>query len=81
MVLKIRLVLFLSKRIENNISANAGIKRIPIKSADNKANVLVNANGRNSFPSAACQVNTGRKLTTVVAKAVITAEATSVAPL
>ena len=46
-----------------------------------RAKVLVNANGLNSLPSAATIVNTGKKLTTVVATAVITAEATSVVAL
>ena len=41
------------------------------------ANVLVKASGRNSLPSAAIIVNTGRKLTTVVDTAVKTALATS----
>ncbi len=43
------------------------------------ANVLVNARGLNSFPSAASMAKTGRKLTTVVVSAVMTAGATSVA--
>jgi len=43
-------------------------------------NVLVNASGLNNFPSAASIANTGRKLTMVVAIAVTTAPATSVAP-
>ncbi len=42
-----------------------------------RANVLVNASGRNSFPSAPVMVKTGRKLMTVVATAVSTAPATS----
>ena len=42
-----------------------------------KANVLVNASGRNSLPSAPIIVNTGRKLTIVVATAVSTAPPTS----
>ncbi len=41
------------------------------------ANVFVKARGRNSLPSAAIIVNTGRKLTTVVDTAVKTALATS----
>ena len=41
------------------------------------AYVFVNANGRKSFPSAPIIVNTGRKLTTVVATAVTTAPPTS----
>ena len=41
------------------------------------ANVLVNARGENSLPSAACSVNTGRKLTMVVLTAVRIAGATS----
>ncbi len=44
-----------------------------------RANVLVNASGLKSFPSAAIIVNTGRKLTTVVETAVSTALATSCA--
>ncbi len=43
------------------------------------ANVLVNASGLNSFPSAPIIVKTGKKLTTVVATAVITALPTSLA--
>ncbi len=41
------------------------------------ANVFVNASGRNNLPSAACMAKTGKKLTTVVARAVIIADATS----
>ena len=44
---------------------------------DNSANVFVNASGLNILPSAASMVNTGRKLTMVVATAVTTADATS----
>ena len=42
-----------------------------------RAKVFVNARGLNSFPSAPVMVNTGRKLTTVVATAVSTALPTS----
>ena len=44
------------------------------------ANVLVKASGPNSLPSAACMVNTGIQLTTVVDTAVSIAELTSAAP-
>ena len=54
-----------------------GSIRIPIKNAATRAKVLVNANGRKSFPSAFSIKKTGRKLTTVVARAVVTAGATS----
>ena len=47
-----------------------------IKAANN-AKVFVNANGLNSLPSAASIVNTGTKLTMVVATAVTIAELTS----
>ena len=45
--------------------------------ADSRANVFVKASGVNNFPSWACKANTGIKLITVVARAVITAGATS----
>ncbi len=60
----------------NTCAAGGMIVRATITEATN-ANVLVNAKGRNSFPSAAIIVNTGRKLTTVVDTAVRTALATS----
>ena len=77
----IRLNLFLLKGIEKITCAIAGMITIPITSDDNSAKVLVNASGLNSFPSASCMANTGRKLTMVVASAVIMAEATSVLAL
>ena len=43
-----------------------------------KAKVLVRASGLNNLPSEASIVKTGRKEITVVATAVMTAEATSV---
>ena len=49
--------------------------------AATKANVFVKASGLNSFPSAASMVNTGTKLTIVVATAVTIAELTSAAAL
>ena len=49
--------------------------------AANKAKDLVNANGPNNLPSAACMVNTGIKLTMVVETAVRIAVDTSEAPL
>ena len=45
----------------------------------NNANILVKANGLNNLPSAPVIVNTGIKLITVVATAVIMAEPTSFA--
>ena len=56
----------------------AGRNIMPINNDDNKANVFVKAKGLNNFPSEACMAKTGKKLTTVVAKAVMIAEATSV---
>ncbi len=50
-------------------------------SAATKAKVLVNANGPNNLPSAACMVKTGIKLTIVVETAVRIAELTSAEPL
>ena len=64
--------------IENKKWANAGINKIPINNDEIKANVFVKAKGLNNFPSDACIAKTGKKLTMVVAKAVIIAEATSV---
>ena len=55
----------------------AGITVIANKIEANSAKDFVKASGRNNFPSAACIVNTGKKLTIVVATAVITADATS----
>ncbi len=76
--LKILLVFFLFNRKENKKCAIAGMNKIPMVKAENSANVLVQANGLNNFPSEACIAKTGKKLTTVVATAVIIAEATSV---
>ena len=58
--------------------AKGGIKMTATMMDANSAKVLVNAKGRNSFPSAATIVKTGKKLMMVVATAVMTAEATSV---
>ncbi|MBA7593000.1 hypothetical protein ES708_35206 [subsurface metagenome] len=80
-IFHILLTRFLSILIENNICAKAGITTIPINNADIIAKDFVKASGLKSLPSAACIANTGKKLTTVVANAVTTAEATSVAPL
>ena len=67
--------------IEKMIWARAGIIISPVIIADSMANVLVNARGLNNFPSAACIAKTGRKLTIVVARAVINAGATSIVAL
>src|ERR1035437_4431325 len=66
-----------SKRMEKRMCARVGKTIIPNRNEHSNANVLVNANGRNSFPSAASIAKTGRKLTTVVASAVVTAGETS----
>ncbi len=50
---------------------------IPIINDDTNANVFVKAKGVNNLPSCACIAKTGKKLTTVVAKAVTIAPATS----
>ncbi len=60
----------------NNKAAGGRIVRAMMIEAI-KANVFVNASGRNSFPSAPVIVNTGRNPTTVVATAVKTALPTS----
>ena len=44
------------------------------------AKVLVKASGRKSLPASPVMVNTGRKLMTVVATDVVTADATSETP-
>ncbi len=49
----------------------------PSTKAPSSAKVLVKAKGRNSFPSADSMAKTGTKLTMVVARAVVMAEATS----
>ena len=54
---------------------------IPRMKEERRANVLVNARGRNNLPSAACIAKTGKKLTTVVDNAVITADDTSIVAL
>ena len=80
-VFQILLTRRLSKRIEKIMSAIMGRTIIPRRKEERSANVLVNASGRNSLPSAACIAKTGRKLTTVVDKAVITADDTSIVAL
>ena len=57
--------------------ARAGSTTRPSTKALNNAKVLVNANGLKSFPSADSIAKTGTKLTTVVANAVVIADATS----
>ena len=71
------LYLFLSKRIEKIKFAKVGMIIKPITNAESMVKVLVKASGLNNFPSAASIAKTGRKLTMVVARAVITAPATS----
>ncbi len=63
--------------MENTQWAKAGITISPSTKEASRAKVLVKASGLNSLPSAACMANTGRKLTMVVARAVIIAEPTS----
>ena len=55
-----------------------GINTMPMIRAAIRVKVLVKASGLKSLPSAASIANTGRKLTTVVVNAVMTAGATSV---
>ena len=65
----------------NKNAANGGIKyRATIIEAV-KAKVLVNASGRNNFPSAPIIVKTGMKLIIVVITAVTIAPETSVVAL
>ena len=74
-------LLFLLILIPKNQCAKLGkINNATINEAT-KANVFVYAKGPNNFPSAASIVNTGKKLTTVVATAVTIAELTSAAAL
>ena len=77
LMLDILINLFLSNLIENTTCASDGMIIKPMIKAEIIANVFVNARGLKSFPSAACMKKTGKKLTTVVVKAVITADATS----
>ncbi len=63
--------------MEKNQWAKGGMSVITIIIAATRAKVFVNASGRNSLPSAATIVNTGRKLTIVIVIAVIIACATS----
>ena len=61
----------------NNIAANGGMRKSATISEATKAIVLVNANGRKSFPSAPVIVKTGIKLMIVVKTAVKIAPETS----
>ncbi len=75
---RIRSLLILAPK---NQWARAGKIKSETISAATSAKVFVNARGPNNFPSAACIVNTGIKLTIVVDTAVRMAELTSDAPL
>ena len=77
MMLQILFIRFLSNLMEKRLWARAGTTISPRISEATSANDLVKAKGRNSFPSAASIAKTGRKLTIVVARAVIMAEPTS----
>ena len=61
--------------------AATGITNRDTSNAEIRARVLVHARGLKSFPSAASMVNTGRKLMTVVERAVRTAWLTSLVAL
>ena len=74
------ILLFLIFTPKNQCASMGIINNEMIRAAIN-ANVLVNASGPKSLPSAACIVNTGMKLTMVVETAVSMAELTSEAPL
>lgn len=68
---------FLSKFSDNTRCASAGKMAMPSTKEAPRANVFVNASGLNNFPSADSMANTGKKLTTVVASAVVIADDTS----
>ncbi len=74
-------ITFLLMVAPKNQCARAGKINKDTINAAIRANVLVNARGPNSLPSACCMVNTGIKLTMVVDTAVRMAEETSAAPL
>ena len=73
---EVRRVRFLKKD-----AANGGIRKSATTREATSAMVLVNASGRNSFPSAPTIVKTGRKLIMVVSTAVIIAPETSAVAL
>ncbi len=62
-------------------AAKGGIRNKATKMEAVRAMVLVNARGRNSFPSAPIMVKTGRKLMMVVNTAVMMAPETSAVAL
>jgi hypothetical protein len=64
-------------RLNNRCAIGGMMVRATMIDAIN-AKVLVKASGRNRRPASPVMLNTGRKLTTVVATEVVTAEATSV---